>query len=162
MLCIGERHELDMSREFWEMDQSGALDLGHGVWMYTRNTSEDDLGQESEKAEYCFCALGCFNVGTGTKENRSALTALGIAVRLQEKIGGYVYDCCEEEGFTFYLGGIDAFKSRTSDWWSWPEEYDWFAKYIDGKYSINDWQALADECTKNLRDWYLRMVEKKG
>lgn len=160
MLCIGQRHELDMSRNFWEMDESGALDLGHGVWMYTRNTNENDLGKESERAEYCFCALDCHRIGRGTKDGVSSLMALGIAVNLQEKIGGYIYWCDEEEGYTFYLGGVKAFEDRTYDWWVWPYPDDWWVAYLDG-YKVVDWQALADECTRRERDWYLSMVTRR-
>ena len=159
MLCIGQRHELDFSKgDFEYMDRIGAIDLGHGVWMYTRDAEEGDLGNESEKTEYCFCALGCHRIGTKTREQRSALMALGIALNLQKSIGGYVFTCEEEEGYTFYLGGMQAFQDRTYDWWMWPLEDDWWAPHISGRHEIVDWDSLANECTERNINWYLSMT----
>lgn len=162
MLCIGERHEIDFSKgDFEDMDKAGALDLGSGVYMYTRNTSEEDLGKESEKAEYCFCALGCHEIGRKTKESMSALMALGVAVNLQKTIGGHLYWCEEPEGFTYYLGGMEAFMDRTYDWWCWPFPDDWWASYVRDGCEVVGWKALAEECTDNMRDWYMSIVSKK-
>ena len=159
MLCIGQKHELDFSRgDYDEIDKIGAHYLGHGVWMYTRNTSEDDLGKESEEAEYCFCALGCHRIGIFTNEQRTSLTALGIAVNLQKTIGGYVYWCEEPEGFTFYLGGVGAFKDRTYDWWAWPFPDDWWVSHLNDDFEVADWKALAAECMTRERDWYMSMI----
>lgn len=160
MLCIGERHELDLSRDFEEMDESGALDLGQGVRMYTRNTDEGDLGRESERAEYCFCALGCHRIGVRTREGLSSLLALGIAVNLQERLGGHVCWSDEVEGYTFYLGGMEAFRERTTDWWAWFSDGDWWAKYVVDGVEVWDWQALAEECTAREREWYQSMLKR--
>lgn len=160
MLCIGHRHELDFKMgDYEDMDKIGAIDLGYGVWMYTRDTEDDDLGKESEKAEYCFCALGCHRVDKLTDEGRVGLMALGIALNLQKTIGGYVYWCDEYEGDTFYLGGLDAFKDRTSDWWSWPLEGDWWEAYADDT-GVLDWYAIAEGCTARNTLWYRSEIEK--
>lgn len=160
MLCIGQRHELDLTKgDFEDMDKIGANYLGHGVWMYTRDADEGDLGKESEKTEYCFCALGCHCVSATRKEGLAGLMALGIAVNLQKTIGGYVYWNGEYEGDTFYLGGVEAFRDRTEDWWCWPMDGDWWAKYC-GVNDALDWVGLAEECTARNALWYRSEIEK--
>lgn len=159
MLCIGQRHELDFNKgDFEDMDKIGAIYLGHGVWMYTHDAKEGDLGKESEKTEYCFCALGCHCVSATQKEGLAGLMALGIAVNLQKTIGGYVYWNGEYEGDTFYLGGVEAFRDRTEDWWCWPEG-EWWEDFVDDT-GVFDWRSIAESCTKRNNDWYKSELER--